>query len=142
MSNQIDVGWTSPPFAVDLLREGKIRQIMRASAVPELRNQTARFMTANALAIESRRAVFVRYLQAYREAVDAERKADRDRDDGHADGEAHAKAPPLPCHALALGERPLQGVDAPLELDLARMVSEAWQQRHDGWTLKNPADSA
>src|SRR5262249_50239155 len=46
------------------------RQIMRASDVPELRNQTARFMTANALAIESRRAVFVRYLQAYREVVD------------------------------------------------------------------------
>jgi NitT/TauT family transport system substrate-binding protein len=70
MSGQIDVGWTSPPFAVDLLRDGKIRQIMRASDVPELRNQTARFMTANAHAIESRRAVFVRYLQAYREVVD------------------------------------------------------------------------
>src|SRR5260370_2148739 len=70
ISNRIDVGWPSPPFAVDLLREGKIRQIMRASDVPELRNQTARFMTANALAIESRRAVFVRYLQAYREGVD------------------------------------------------------------------------
>jgi NitT/TauT family transport system substrate-binding protein len=38
MSGQIDVGWTSPPFAVDLLRDGKIRQIMRASDVPELRN--------------------------------------------------------------------------------------------------------
>src|SRR5262249_32401684 len=45
MSGQIDVGWTSPPFAVDLLRDGKIRQSMRASDVPELRNQTARFMT-------------------------------------------------------------------------------------------------
>jgi hypothetical protein len=43
---------------------------MRASDVPELRNQTARFMTANAHAIESRRDVFVRYLQAYREVVD------------------------------------------------------------------------
>src|SRR6185295_5974511 len=70
MSGQIDVGWTSPPFAVNLLREGKIRQIMRASDVPELRNQTARFMTANAAALEARRPVFVRYLQAYREVVD------------------------------------------------------------------------
>jgi NitT/TauT family transport system substrate-binding protein len=70
MSGQIDVGWTSPPFALDLLREGKIRQIMRAADVPELRNQTARFMTANAVALETRRAVFVRYLQAYREVVD------------------------------------------------------------------------
>lgn len=70
MSGQIDVGWTSPPFAVDLLREGKIRQLMRASDVPELRNQTARFMTANAGALEARRAVFIRYLEAYREVVD------------------------------------------------------------------------
>src|SRR5262245_36729425 len=70
MSGQIDGGWTSPPFAVDLLRDGKISQSMRASDVPELRNQTARFMTAQAHAIESRRAVFVRYLRAYREVVD------------------------------------------------------------------------
>ena len=70
MSGQIDVGWTSPPFAIDQLREGKLRQMMRASDIPELRNQTARFMTANAAALESRRAVLVRYLAAYREVVD------------------------------------------------------------------------
>jgi ABC-type nitrate/sulfonate/bicarbonate transport system substrate-binding protein len=70
MTGQIDVGWTSPPFAVDLLKEGKIREIARASDVPELRNQTARFMTANAVALEARRPIFVRYLQAYREVVD------------------------------------------------------------------------
>lgn len=70
MSGQIDVGWTSPPFALDLLNEGKIRVIARASDVPELRNQTVRFMTANAVALEARRQVFVRYLQAYREVVD------------------------------------------------------------------------
>jgi ABC-type nitrate/sulfonate/bicarbonate transport system substrate-binding protein len=70
MSGQIDVGWTSPPFALDLMQEGKIRQLMRASDVPELRNQTARFMTANAGALDARRAVFVRYMQAYREVVD------------------------------------------------------------------------
>src|SRR5581483_472401 len=70
MSGQIDVGWTSPPFALDLLQQGKIRQLMRASEVPALRNQTARFMTANANALEARRPVFVRYLAAYREVVD------------------------------------------------------------------------
>ncbi len=43
---------------------------MRAGDVPELRNQTARFMTVNALALEARRPVFVRYLAAYREVVD------------------------------------------------------------------------
>jgi hypothetical protein len=67
-----------------------------------------------------------------RVAVDAERKADRERYDGNADGEAHAPAPPLLCHALALVERRLQRVDAPLELDLARMVSGSCKQRHSG----------
>jgi NitT/TauT family transport system substrate-binding protein len=70
MTGQIDVGWTSPPFAIDLLKDGKIREIARASDVPALRNQTARFMTANATALETRRPVFVRYLQAYREVID------------------------------------------------------------------------
>src|SRR3954466_12316822 len=27
MTGQVDVGWTSPPFAVDLIKQGKIRQI-------------------------------------------------------------------------------------------------------------------
>src|SRR5262249_50602120 len=62
--------------------------------------------------------------------VDAERKADRQRDHGHADGEAHAKAPPLPRHALALAERRLQRVDAPLKLDLARVVFRSCKQCH------------
>jgi NitT/TauT family transport system substrate-binding protein len=70
MSGQIDVGWTSPPFALDLMKEGKIRQLMRASDVPELRNQTSRFMTANAASLEARRPVFVRYMQAYREVAE------------------------------------------------------------------------
>jgi NitT/TauT family transport system substrate-binding protein len=70
MTGQIDVGWTSPPFALDLIRDGKLRQLMRASDVPELRNQTARFMTANANALSARHEVFVRYLAAYREVVD------------------------------------------------------------------------
>jgi ABC-type nitrate/sulfonate/bicarbonate transport system substrate-binding protein len=70
MSGQIDVGWTSPPFALDLLNEGKIRLIARANDVPEMRNQTVRFMTANATALEARKQVFIRYLQAYREVID------------------------------------------------------------------------
>ena len=70
MSGQIDVGWTSPPFALDLLNEGKIRVIARASDVPEMRNQTVRFMTANATALAARKPVFIRYMQAYRQVID------------------------------------------------------------------------
>jgi NitT/TauT family transport system substrate-binding protein len=70
MSGQIDVGWTSPPFALDLLNERKIRVIARASDVAEMRNQTVRFMTANATALAARRPVFIRYMQAYRQVID------------------------------------------------------------------------
>ena len=70
MSGQIDVGWTSPPFALDLVNEGKIRVIARASDVPEMRNQTVRFMTANAAALAARKPVFIRYMQAYRQVID------------------------------------------------------------------------
>lgn len=70
MSGQIDVGWTSPPFALDLVNEGKIRVIARASDVPEMRNQTVRFMTANAIALAARKPVFIRYMQAYRQVID------------------------------------------------------------------------
>ena len=57
-------------FALDLLKEGKIRLIARASDVPEMRNQTVRFMTANLMALQARKPVFIRYLQAYREVID------------------------------------------------------------------------
>jgi NitT/TauT family transport system substrate-binding protein len=70
MSGQIDVGWTSPPFALDLVEQGRIRLIARASDIPEMRNQTVRFMTANAPALAARKPVFLRYLAAYREAID------------------------------------------------------------------------
>ena len=70
MSGQIDVGWTSPPFALDLVNEGRIRVIARASDVPEMRNQTVRFMTANAIALAARKPVFIRYMQAYRQVID------------------------------------------------------------------------
>src|SRR5262249_17586137 len=70
MSGQTDVGWTSPPFALDLVDQGKIRLIMRASDIPEMRNQTVRFMTANAAGLAARKPVFLRYLAAYREVID------------------------------------------------------------------------
>jgi NitT/TauT family transport system substrate-binding protein len=71
MSGQIDVGWTSPPFALDLIDAGKIRLIARASDVPELRNQTARFMTANANALEARKGVFIDWMYAGEAGVNA-----------------------------------------------------------------------
>jgi NitT/TauT family transport system substrate-binding protein len=41
MSGQVDIGWSSPPFGVEALQQGRIRIIVRESDVPAFRNQTA-----------------------------------------------------------------------------------------------------
>jgi NitT/TauT family transport system substrate-binding protein len=70
MSGQVDVGWSSPPLGFDLLDQGKIRIFARATDVPSLRGQTVRVNTANADSLKTRRAVHVRFMQAFRETID------------------------------------------------------------------------
>jgi NitT/TauT family transport system substrate-binding protein len=70
MSGQVDVGWSSPPFGVEALQQGKIRIVARASDVPALRNQTVRVMITNAAAAEAKKDAIRRYLLAYRETLE------------------------------------------------------------------------
>ena len=70
MSGQVDIGWSSPPFGVEALQQGRIRIIVRESDVPAFRNQTVRLMIANTATAEQRRDAIDRYLQAYRETLD------------------------------------------------------------------------
>jgi len=70
MSGQVDIGWSSPPFGVEALQQGRIRIVVRESDVPAFRNQTVRLMIANTATAEQRRDVIERYLQAYRETLD------------------------------------------------------------------------
>jgi len=70
MSGQVDIGWSSPPFGVEALQQGRIRIIVRESDVPAFRNQTVRLMIANTSNAEQRRDILERYLQAYRETLD------------------------------------------------------------------------
>src|SRR5262249_29858544 len=49
---------------------GKIRIIAHGSDVPSLRDQTVRVTIANAEALKNRKDAVVRFVQAYREAVD------------------------------------------------------------------------
>jgi len=70
MSGQIDVGWASPPFGLKQLQEGQIRIIARGSDVPSTRDQTVRVHIANANVLAQRHDAIVRYMQAYREALD------------------------------------------------------------------------
>jgi NitT/TauT family transport system substrate-binding protein len=70
MSGQIDVGWASPPFGLDMLDEGKIRLIARGSDAPSTRDQTVRVHVANANALAQRRDAINRFAAAYRETYE------------------------------------------------------------------------
>jgi NitT/TauT family transport system substrate-binding protein len=70
MSGQVDIGWSSPPFGVEALQQGRIRIVARESDVPAFRNQTVRLVIANTTTAEQRRDVLERYLQACRETLD------------------------------------------------------------------------
>src|SRR5262249_38741966 len=70
MSGQIDVGWAGAPFGVDMVEAGKVRVVFSASDDAALDRQTSRLIVANATELAQRRDVFVRFMRAYREALD------------------------------------------------------------------------
>ena len=70
MSDQIDIGWASPPFGVKEIKEGKIRILIRGSDVPSLRGQTVRAIIVNADALKNKKDAIMRFVKGYREAAD------------------------------------------------------------------------
>jgi NitT/TauT family transport system substrate-binding protein len=70
MSGQIDIGWSAPPFGLQEIKDGKIRIIAHGSDVPSLRGQTVRTLIVNADALKTKHDAIVRFMDAYREAVD------------------------------------------------------------------------
>lgn len=70
MSGQIDIGWSSPPFGVDALEQGRIRVIARGSDLESTRDQTVRVQIANARMLENRRDAIAQFVQAWRETLD------------------------------------------------------------------------
>ncbi|HEY1473442.1 MAG TPA: ABC transporter substrate-binding protein [Pseudolabrys sp.] len=70
MSGQVDVGWAAPPFGLQEIKDDKIRIIARGSDVPSLRGQTVRTLIVNADALKTKHDAIMRFMEAYREAVD------------------------------------------------------------------------
>jgi NitT/TauT family transport system substrate-binding protein len=70
MSNQVDVGWSSPPYGLKEMEDGKIRLVAKATDAAIVRDQTIRVVVANANALEARADVFRRFMQAYRDSID------------------------------------------------------------------------
>lgn len=70
MTDQVDVGWASPPFGLRELEAGQIRVVARATDAALVRGQTIRVIVANAGILEKRKDVVTRFLDAYRETID------------------------------------------------------------------------
>ena len=70
MSGQVDIGFSTPPFGLDALAEGRSRLIALANDLPSVRNQTVRLIIANATDLTKRREVYDRFIKAYREVID------------------------------------------------------------------------
>jgi NitT/TauT family transport system substrate-binding protein len=70
MTNQVDIGWASPPFGLKEIDQGKIRLVARGADTDTVRGQTIRTIIANADTLKKRHDVLRRFMQAYRETVD------------------------------------------------------------------------
>jgi NitT/TauT family transport system substrate-binding protein len=70
MSEQIDIGWSSPPFGFDAIDEGKIRIVARANEAQIVHGTTIRVLITNAAALDSKKDVLTRFMKAYRETID------------------------------------------------------------------------
>jgi NitT/TauT family transport system substrate-binding protein len=69
MSGQVDVGWSSPPFGLDAVADGRIRIVARGSDLPYFRDQTIRLIVANAGYLQRHGAIVARFVQAYRDSL-------------------------------------------------------------------------
>jgi len=70
MTDQVDVGWASPPFGLKEIEAGQIRVVAKATDAAIVRGQTIRVIVANADALAKRKDVIARFMQAYRESID------------------------------------------------------------------------
>ena len=70
MTNQIDVGWSAPPFGLQQLDEGRIRIIATGNDAAAFKGQTVRLLITTAQTLQTRKAVIDRYMKAYRETID------------------------------------------------------------------------
>ena len=70
MSNQIDIGWSAPPFGLQQLDEGKIRIIAGGNDAAAFKGQTVRLLVTTAPILQSKKAIIERFMKAYRETID------------------------------------------------------------------------
>ena len=70
MSNQIDVGWSAPPFGLQQLDEGKIRIVASGNDAAIFKGQTVRLLVTNVQTLQTRKPAIDRFMKAYRETIE------------------------------------------------------------------------
>jgi NitT/TauT family transport system substrate-binding protein len=70
MTDQVDVGWASPPFGLKEIEEGKIHIVAKATDAALVRGQTIRVVVANAETLKSKKEIIERFMKAYRETIE------------------------------------------------------------------------
>ncbi|MDT3686430.1 MAG: ABC transporter substrate-binding protein [Pseudorhodoplanes sp.] len=70
MTNQVDVGWASPPFGLKEIDAKQINIVAKASDSPLVRGQTIRLLIAHPDTVAKKKDVLQRFMDAYRETID------------------------------------------------------------------------
>ena len=70
MTDQVDVGWASPPFGLKEMEAGQIRVVAKATDASIVRGQTIRVVVANADSLATKKDAIDRFMQGYRETID------------------------------------------------------------------------
>lgn len=70
MSGQIDIGWSVPPFNLDLIEKGDLRIVATGGEAPDVEGQTIRVNVVNQSVLENRREAADAFMRAYGETVD------------------------------------------------------------------------
>ena len=69
MTGQIDVGWSIPPFNIDLVKSGQARIVFRATDVPELQKQTIRVNVVHKDVLAKKRGAIEKFNRAYNKTL-------------------------------------------------------------------------
>jgi NitT/TauT family transport system substrate-binding protein len=70
MSGQIDAGWSSPPFNLDLVNEGKVRIVGRGTDLTAMNEQTVRVNVASVKFLKDKRDLARRFFKVYHETIE------------------------------------------------------------------------
>jgi NitT/TauT family transport system substrate-binding protein len=77
MTQQIDIGWSVPPFGLSQIEDGKIAIIARGSDVPDFAQQTLRVNVTREEILRDKRELLTRFIKVYVRAIDWAYRDDR-----------------------------------------------------------------